>query len=124
MHLSIASLVHDADFTFPSFFSLCFSYFLTFSHFDIHSYTSIGSIHDTVPNALLSIYNSTNSSKEKFRPAYLLPDGRLERAGRVKKLPPPVSGRYSAVTNGLKDVDSHQNSMLTASVIAVGDEIL
>ncbi|KAM7526164.1 hypothetical protein LguiA_016066 [Lonicera macranthoides] len=87
-------------------------------------YTSIGSIHDTVPNALLSINNSTNSSKEKFRPAYLLPDGRLERAGRVKKLPPPVSGHYSAVSNGVKDVDSHQNSMVTASVIAVGDEIL
>uniref|UniRef100_A0A5B7AXI5 FAD synthase n=1 Tax=Davidia involucrata TaxID=16924 RepID=A0A5B7AXI5_DAVIN len=86
-------------------------------------YTSIGSIHDTVPNALLCISNSTNS-KEKFRPAYLLPDGRLERAGRAKKFSPPVCGRFTAVSNGLKSVDSQQNSLFTASVIAVGDEIL
>lgn len=88
-----------------------------------HSYTSIGSIHDTVPNAILGVNNSDNS-KEKFRPAYLLPDGRLERAGRAKKCSPPVSGCFSAVSNGLKSVDVHENGMLKASVIAVGDEIL
>lgn len=85
-------------------------------------YTSIGSIHDTVPNALLGVNNSDNS-KEKFRPAYLLPDGRLERAGRAKKCSPPVSGCFSCVSNGLKSVDVHENGMLKASVIAVGDEI-
>ncbi|KAL0736787.1 hypothetical protein Bca4012_012997 [Brassica carinata] len=37
-------------------------------------YTSIGSIHDTVPNALLSV-NDT-SSKEKFKPVFILSDGR------------------------------------------------
>ncbi|KAA8518709.1 hypothetical protein F0562_016517 [Nyssa sinensis] len=81
-------------------------------------YTSIGSIHDTVPNALLCI------SKEKFRPAYLLSDGRLERAGRAKKFSPPVCGNFPAVSNGPESVNSRQNSLLTASVIAVGDEIL
>ncbi|KAE9465474.1 hypothetical protein C3L33_02620, partial [Rhododendron williamsianum] len=86
-------------------------------------YTSIGSIHDTVPNALLGVNNSDNS-KEKFRPAYLLPDGRLERAGRAKKCSPPVSGCFSSVSNGLKSVDLHKNGMLKALVIAVGDEIL
>ncbi|THG13103.1 hypothetical protein TEA_011683 [Camellia sinensis var. sinensis] len=86
-------------------------------------YTSIGSIHDTVPNALLCIKNS-DSSKEKFRAAYMLPDGRLERAGRAKKYSTPVCGRFLAVGNGLKSVDMNENGILTASVIAVGDELL
>ncbi|KAF3513261.1 hypothetical protein F2Q69_00000127 [Brassica cretica] len=76
-------------------------------------YTSIGSIHDTVPNALLSV-NDT-SSKEKFKPAYLLSDGRLERAGRVKK--------NAALKNDVGS-DSQNHEVLLASVIAVGDEIL
>ncbi|KAK6942760.1 Phosphoadenosine phosphosulfate reductase [Dillenia turbinata] len=81
-------------------------------------YTSIGSIYDTVPNSLLSVTNPSGTA-EQFRPAYLLSDGRLERAGRAKKISPSASGQ---VSNGL---DSHQHSgMLSASVIAVGDEIL
>lgn len=84
------------------------------------SYTSIGSIHDTVPNALLSLSKSSNS-EDKFRPAYLLSDGRLERSGRAKKF---ISQQSSAVANGLKKEDSLEKSMFTASVIAVGDEIL
>ncbi|WCJ34514.1 phosphoadenosine phosphosulfate (PAPS) reductase family protein [Euphorbia peplus] len=80
-------------------------------------YTSIGSIHDTVPNALLSICDS--SRKEKFKPAYLLSDGRSERAGRVKKF------SSSSITNNSADGgDSHDNSIFVASAIAVGDEIL
>ncbi|KAF8095988.1 hypothetical protein N665_0319s0008 [Sinapis alba] len=77
-------------------------------------YTSIGSIHDTVPNALLSVNNT--SSKEKFKPAYLLSDGRLERAGRVK--------RNASVKNDVDSGDSQKHEVLLASVIAVGDEIL
>ncbi|GAV65015.1 MoCF_biosynth domain-containing protein/PAPS_reduct domain-containing protein [Cephalotus follicularis] len=85
-------------------------------------YTSIGSIYDTVPNGLLCI-SSSSSSEEKFKPAYLLSDGRLERAGRVKKISPSVCVRVPA--DGVLDaVDSHKNSTLTASAIAVGDEIL
>ncbi|KAM5559730.1 hypothetical protein ABKV19_021088 [Rosa sericea] len=86
-------------------------------------YTSIGSIHDTVPNSLLSMNNSS-SSKEVFRPAYLLSDGRLERAGRVKKLPPSVGGKKPVVANGLNSMDLPKSSLLMASAIAVGDEIL
>lgn len=86
-------------------------------------YTSIGSIYDTVPNALLCTSHSSGS-KEKFRPAYLLSDGRLERAGRVKKGSPSVSGKFPAISNGLNNVDVHQTNILTASIIAVGDEIL
>ncbi|XP_011077314.1 FAD synthase isoform X2 [Sesamum indicum] len=85
-----------------------------------YSYTSIGSIHDTVPNALLC-HTKTDNSEEKYKPAYLLPDGRLERAGRVKKL---TSQPLNAVSNGVNHEESHWKSMSTASVIAVGDEIL
>ncbi|KAG6595649.1 FAD synthase, partial [Cucurbita argyrosperma subsp. sororia] len=83
-------------------------------------YTSIGSIHDTLPNALLCISNSSGS-KEKFRPAYLLSDGRSERAGRAKRFSPSVLNPKS---NGTSNTDLQKQSMLTASVIAVGDEIL
>ncbi|CAI9097958.1 OLC1v1034485C2 [Oldenlandia corymbosa var. corymbosa] len=86
-------------------------------------YTSIGSIHDTVPNCLLSMGEST-SSEEKFRPAYTLADGRLERAGRAKKFSSPVHGRMSSASDGLGSGEKSQISMLTASIIAVGDEIL
>ncbi|XVF55522.1 hypothetical protein PTKIN_Ptkin06aG0042800 [Pterospermum kingtungense] len=85
-------------------------------------YTSIGSIYDTVPNSLLSISNTSN--KEKFKPAYLLSDGRLERAGRVKKISPLDGTPFPAVNNGLDSEHSHRNRMFTASVIGVGDEIL
>ena len=85
-------------------------------------YTSIGSIHDTVRNALLCIRNSDNS-EEKFKPAYLLADGRLERAGRVKKNPSSVCGKLSSISNGGKMENLNSGSMLTASIISVGDEI-
>lgn len=52
----------------------------------------------------------------------MLSDGRLERAGRVKKISPLVCGQ--PVENGMDRVDSNRNSILTASAIAVGDEIL
>ncbi|XP_010553000.1 PREDICTED: FAD synthase-like [Tarenaya hassleriana] len=83
-------------------------------------YTSIGSIHDTVPNALLRVNDS--NSKDKFKPAYLLSDGRLERAGRVKKV---SSGRenFPSVGNDL-DNESYKHKVLSAAIIAVGDEIL
>nr|GLL16617.1 FAD synthase-like isoform X1 [Ipomoea trifida] len=88
-----------------------------------YRYTSIGSIHDTVPNELLCVNDSTNSG-EKFRPAYLLQDGRLERAGRAKKYSSSASAKLHTLSNGLKSEDLHRKSTLTASVIAVGDEIL
>ncbi|KAL0309670.1 UNVERIFIED_CONTAM: FAD synthase [Sesamum radiatum] len=83
-------------------------------------YTSIGSIHDTVPNGLLYLGKSSDG-EAKFKPAYLLPDGRSERAGRAKKF---ISQPLTAISNGLKNEDLHLKSMFTASVIAVGDEIL
>ncbi|MED6139082.1 hypothetical protein PIB30_080555 [Stylosanthes scabra] len=83
-------------------------------------YTSIGSIYDTVPNSLLSI----GDSSDKFKPAYLLADGRLERAGRAKRLSSSNYGQRPVDSNGLGSLDLHKNSMLTASIIAVGDEFL
>ncbi|GAB4833592.1 hypothetical protein Ancab_031836 [Ancistrocladus abbreviatus] len=84
-------------------------------------YTSIGSIYDTVPNALLCISNP--SCKDEYRPAYLLSDGRLERAGRVKKPARQVCKNISP-GNGIHGVESQQNCVPTASLIGVGDEIL
>ncbi|XP_028776095.1 FAD synthase isoform X2 [Neltuma alba] len=81
-------------------------------------YTSIGSTHDTVPNALLSIGNSSN----EFKPAYMLSDGRLERAGRAKKS--SIWRQIPANSNGLNSLDLHKTRLLTASVIVVGAEIL
>ncbi|KAL1541327.1 FAD synthase [Salvia divinorum] len=83
-------------------------------------YTSIGSIHDTVPNALLC-GSKTNGNEQNYKPAYLLPDGRLERAGRVKK---GTSQPSPAASNGFKQDDSHLKRNFTASIIVVGDEIL
>ncbi|KAI3512139.1 hypothetical protein L1887_19358 [Cichorium endivia] len=77
-------------------------------------YTSIGSVNDTTPNALLRI---NDSNGEKFKPAYMLSDGRLERAGRAKK-------STQKVNNGVKSAESHQENIRTASIISVGDEIL
>lgn len=67
--------------------------------------------------------NNSTETEEKFKPAYLLSDGRLERAGRVKKVS-PVGGSLSSLSNGPSVVDKQKRSLLTASVIAVGDEIL
>jgi len=82
-------------------------------------YTSIGSIHDTVPNALLS----DSSSEKSFRPAYMLTDGRLERAGRTKKINPKVE-MNSAASNGINDTEGGRMISRAASIIVVGDEIL
>ncbi|KAG6430529.1 hypothetical protein SASPL_108599 [Salvia splendens] len=85
-----------------------------------YGYTSIGSIHNTVPNALLSLSKST-SNEYKVKPAYMLSDGRLERAGRAKN---SISQPSSAAVKGLKNEGCFMKSMFTASVIAVGEEIL
>lgn len=64
-----------------------------------------------------------SNKEENFKPAFMLSDGRLERAGRTKK---SILKCESAdvLSNGLNNVDLHQRSSLSASIIAVGDEIL
>lgn len=84
-------------------------------------YTSIGSIYDTVPNARLCTGDST-ISKQEYKPAYQLSDGRLERAGRAKKPAPQVFSKPSE--NGIINVETEVKPIPTASVIGVGDEIL
>lgn len=93
-----------------------------YCHFLPCSYTSIGSVHDTVPNSLLCVDNL--NGEEKFQPAYLLSDGRLERAGRLKKFSSQACVNSHAVSNGNSVTCAMNGSTLTASVIAVGDEIL
>jgi hypothetical protein len=86
-------------------------------------YTSIGSIHDTVPNTLLSI-SDTSGPKGSFKPAYMLVDGRLERAGRTKKSAQKmdkVSNSVATLDDGGMSVDA---GTCTASIIVIGDEIL
>lgn len=85
-------------------------------------YTSIGSIHDTVPNKLLSVSNPS-SGKVEYRPAYMLADGRSERAGRARR---STHGADSSISqsNGTTGVEPQQSYIPTASVIGVGDEIL
>ncbi|KAI0510059.1 hypothetical protein KFK09_010659 [Dendrobium nobile] len=85
-------------------------------------YTSIGSIYDTEPNALLCIPHQSGD-KENFKPAYCLSDGRLERAGRAKKLA-SKNENIPIMSNGLKNTNPHQSCSFSASIIAVGDEIL
>ncbi|KAI4310421.1 hypothetical protein MLD38_035401 [Melastoma candidum] len=85
-------------------------------------YTSIGSINDTLPNSLLCSSNAA-SGAETFRPAYMLSDGRLERAGRGKKV--PSSHQCPATTNnGFTTVDIGRKGTFSAAIIVVGDEIL
>uniref|UniRef100_A0A0E0MU68 MoaB/Mog domain-containing protein n=1 Tax=Oryza rufipogon TaxID=4529 RepID=A0A0E0MU68_ORYRU len=79
-----------------------------------YRYTSIGSIYDTVPNALLC----DSTTGKSFRPAYMLSDGRLERAGRTKKNISSVS------SNGTNSTEVEQTISRSASIIVVGDEIL
>ncbi|CAM8891764.1 unnamed protein product [Rhodiola kirilowii] len=81
-------------------------------------YTSIGSIYDTVPNKLL--YNSTEGEGH-FKPAHKLLDGRMERAGRVKRTVPPVCSLSNTISNSTND---RQQSTPRASIISVGDETL
>ncbi|CAI0471368.1 unnamed protein product [Linum tenue] len=114
-------------FTFFMFLK-CLPYYLVFLRLIrlpisfTNRYTSIGSIHDTTPNSLLCISDSSGH-KEKFKPAYLLSDGRSERAGRVKKCS-PISQSSPVAEDGLDDPESQVKRMRTGSAIAVGDEIL
>jgi hypothetical protein len=82
-------------------------------------YTSIGSIHDTVPNVLLS----DSSGGKSFRPAYMLSDGRLERAGRAKKANNNIEIN-SVASNGMKITEGEQMISRSASIVIIGDEIL
>lgn len=92
-------------------------------------YTSIGSIHDTIPNGALCIESCQKSDGQlphgpsNYRPAYMLRDGRLERAGRLKRLTKQQRKR-SYIINGEVGVVPCANSLFAASILVVGDEIL
>ena len=66
-------------------------------------YTLIGRIHDTIPNGLLCI-NSSYVNEEKFRLAYLLVDGRLERVGRMKRVSFKAHYTMEAMRNYMIDL--------------------
>jgi len=64
-------------------------------------YTSIGSIHNTVPTKLL------RDGSGGYRPAYTLSDGSLERTGRAKK-----AGKKNASVNGRNSNEPRRRSKL------------
>ncbi|KAI7844692.1 hypothetical protein COHA_001780 [Chlorella ohadii] len=67
-------------------------------------YTSLGSVHNTVPNSALRLEDGS------FAPAHMLPDARLERAGRQSKVE-----RQASTVGGERR---------TAGLLIIGDEIL
>lgn len=88
-------------------------------------YTSIGSIYDTLPNEALQVVSTCEGegsvvASKLYRPAYLLRDGRLERAGRTKKQ--KRRNTEDVKDNGLSVCGA--NTLCAAAVIIVGDEIL
>ncbi|KAF9600358.1 hypothetical protein IFM89_008529 [Coptis chinensis] len=85
----IRTIYFETPYAFPEINSV--------THETATNYTSIGSIYDTVPNLLLCI--SESSKRDHFRPAYLLVDERLEKAGRAKRYTPPASGSVPVVSN-------------------------
>lgn len=74
-------------------------------------YTSVGSVSNTRPNEALEREDGT------FAPAHMLPDARLERAGRVSVERPPLD-RTGSVKRGA-DADTG-----TVGLLIIGDEIL
>lgn len=50
-------------------------------------YTSVGTVSNTVPNPALRVLS--NSHRISYKPAWMLEDASLERAGRIKKSNPP-----------------------------------
>lgn len=75
-------------------------------------YTSLGGVHNTLPNSALKKADGT------FAPAYILADGRLERAGRATQ----KRVRESLPSGGAAGVKSGLSWM--AGLVVVGDEIL
>lgn len=74
-------------------------------------YTSLGGVHNTLPNSALKRGDGT------FAPAHALADGRLERAGRATK-----ARRAESLPATPADVEPCIT--LRAGIVVVGDEIL
>ncbi|OAY82112.1 putative FAD synthase [Ananas comosus] len=91
------------------------------------SYRDVWSFILTCKVKYCSLYDQgiadSSSMEENFKPAYMLLDGRLERAGRAKKNS-VKSENNSVPSNGLNIVDAHQSGSYRASIIIVGDEYL
>ncbi|KAG8461354.1 hypothetical protein KFE25_010541 [Diacronema lutheri] len=97
-------------------------------------YTSLGTQDDTLPNPALAIIDPVQpaagggAARARFRPAYMLADYSLERAGRMGKASKPP-----AANNGDADADAARaqpgarrpvERARTAGVVIIGDEIL
>ncbi|KAL6850530.1 hypothetical protein ACP4OV_021157 [Aristida adscensionis] len=67
------------DWSYSDVWSFLLTCKVTYCSLYDQGYTSIGSVRSTVPNELL------RDGSGGYKPAYMLSDGRLERAGRAKK---------------------------------------
>ncbi|GAQ79445.1 phosphoadenosine phosphosulfate (PAPS) reductase family protein [Klebsormidium nitens] len=114
-------------------------------------YTSIGNIHDTIPNPALRIEEdettpeasgtgqpngnglteSVGTDGYRYRPANELRDGRLERSGRFKKKVTSAEGKAGGADVSASErrgevstSGQEKGAIMVASVIVVGDELL
>lgn len=115
-------------------------------------YTSIGNIHDTIPNPALRIEEDGSGAPEvsgttqpngngipetvgtdgyRYRPANELRDGRLERSGRFKKKVTSAEGQAGGANVSASErrgevstSGQEKGAIMVASVIIVGDELL
>mmetsp|Transcript_21225 Transcript_21225/g.53960 ORF Transcript_21225/g.53960 Transcript_21225/m.53960 type:complete len:533 (-) Transcript_21225:676-2274(-) len=81
-------------------------------------YTSLGSRFNTVPNSALLCEDGT------YAPAYLLTDGRLERAGRAAKAPQQQPDELTGGGSEGVAVSPGSRQRHTAALLLVGDELL
>eukprot|EP00775_Hariotina_reticulata_P011537 gene11537-11680_t len=71
-------------------------------------YTSLGGVHNTLPNSALL------KSDGKFAPAYILADGRLERAGRATKQAVIVPDDVSAIASEVAALSASCQAVITS----------
>jgi len=83
---------------------------LPYCHLYDEGYTSLGSVHKTLPNAALE------KSDGNYAPAHLLQDPRLERAGRSQSDGRDLVARCDSLIG--------KGEVCTAGILIIGDEIL
>ena len=83
-----------------------------------HGYTSVGSVSNTLPNQALAREDGS------FAPAHLLPDARLERAGRVSSSQNSVRRLNRSNSSSVKKKRGADADTGTVGLLIIGDEIL
>lgn len=88
-------------------------------------YTSLGTRDDTLPNPALRIASAEGANgAPQFRPAYLLSDFSLERAGRVSKPAKPGAAPSGVPAPAPPESRRPVESARTAGLVIIGEELL